>query len=72
VQLVKAETGQIHVARIGRCVQSTEDKPQAVGVLRLDPARRAGGKQTLQPLVSKSLDRHRNQCNLCGYRSQSG
>jgi hypothetical protein len=41
-------------------------------MLRLNAAFDAGGKELLQDLVSKALDRHSNQCNVCGYRSQSG
>ncbi len=36
---MKAEAVQIHVARVGCCVQSTENKPQAGGRLCPDAAR---------------------------------
>ena len=40
--------------------------------LYFDPSFGPVWKERLQALVPKSLDCHRNQCNVYGYRSQSG
>jgi len=72
VQLVKAQARQIHVARVSGRVQSAEDEPQAIGVLRLNAAPTASGEKLFESFMSKSLYRHQAQCNLCGYVSQSG
>jgi hypothetical protein len=41
-------------------------------VLRLNAALIASGEKLFESLMSKPLDRHQTQCNLCGYVSQSG
>ncbi len=61
----------MHVLRIRRSVEGAENQAQSDFMLGLYSALGTDGEEPLEALVPKSPDRHRNQCNVCGYRSQS-
>ena len=58
LQLVKVQTGQVQVARVGGRVQSSQNQPEPVAVLRLESTCVAPSEEALKPFVSKALDRH--------------
>lgn len=72
VKFMESQTGQIQILRIRRGVQRAQNQPQPGRMLGLNASLGSGGEKSFEPFVSESLDRHRNQCNVCGYGSQSG
>ena len=69
-EFVEIQTGQVHIARAGRGVQTAEDEAEAVSVLCLNPRPGSGSEEPLDAFVSKPFDRHAYECNLYGYRTQ--
>lgn len=70
-QFVEFQSGQVHIARACRRVQTAKDQAKPVGVFRLNPRFRASGEEPFDSFVPKPLDRHSDQRNLCRYRLQS-
>ena len=72
LQFMETQAGQIHILRARRGVERAKNQAQSIRMLGLNATFGPGGEELFQSLVPKSLDRHRNQCNVDGYRSQSG
>ena len=57
-ELVEIQAGQVHIARARRRIQTAEDQPEPIGMIRLNPRLGAGGEELFESFVPKSLYRH--------------
>ena len=72
LQFMEAQTGQVHVLRVRRRVERAQNQTQSIVMLGLNASLGASGEALFETFVPKAPNRHRNQCNVYGYRSQSG
>jgi hypothetical protein len=56
---MQAQARQVHVPRLSCRLESRQDKPKSVGVLRPNATCASGFKEYLQPLVGPSPDHDR-------------
>ena len=57
-QCVEIQPGQGHVLGLHGDIQTSEDQPEPIRVLGLDPCGRASKEETLEALVAKPQDGH--------------